>query len=154
MIDIMRQEIDRFGDWYDDPKKRRKRRVPALQEEARDNFLHSTRTWEWRSQLLVACQTRSFKKADRASLASPPTRETVQAYLEAIDKMDCYACVYTQYLVRLLTDRALPDPNDSGDLELFLYLVDDDHVLATCERKWKRLADRAGYGHRVRLLIT
>jgi hypothetical protein len=52
----------------------------------------------------------------------------------------------------LLTHGALPEENDSGDLELFLYSTDDDHVVATSEKKWKRMADAAGFGTRVRLL--
>ena len=44
--------------------------------------------------------------------------------------------------------------NDSSDIELFIYAIDDDHVVVTSEKKWKQLADAAGFGNRVRLIST
>jgi len=44
----------------------------------------------------------------------------------------------------------LPQMNDSGDLELFLYATDDNHIIATSEKRWLDIATRAGFQHRVR----
>ena len=151
MIDLMRRTIPRFSGWYDDPIKRKNRSVPSLSGEARSQFEEDTATPAWTGQLLVACQTRSFKRADASKIPKFPTKENAKTLYEAIDKMHCYGCVYTQYLIRLLTEKAMPDPNDSGDLELFIYSIDDDHIIASFEKKWKRLADASGFGHRVRI---
>ncbi len=66
--------------------------------------------------------------------------------------LECYCGIYTRYLIRLLVDGALPQENDSGDLEFFPYTVDDDHVVVTSEKKWKRMAHQAGFGQRVKML--
>lgn len=81
-----------------------------------------------------------------------PSAELAAAIQKAIAALSCYCAVYTQYLIRLLTAGALPEENDSGDVELFLYSGDDDHVVVTSEKKWKRMADAAGFGNRVRLV--
>jgi hypothetical protein len=78
--------------------------------------------------------------------------EAAATVARAVASLTCYCAVYTHYLVRLLTQGALPEENDSGDLELFLYAIDDDHIVVTSEKKWKRIADAAGFGSRVRLV--
>jgi hypothetical protein len=152
MLSIQTQEIPGFGAWYDpDPTKRGVGRVPALTGQNKANFLAQTKTQQWAMQVVVGCQDRALLAA-KAGTVGQPTRATVAKFSTAIQAVSCYCAVYTQYLVRLLTERALPDENDSGDLELFLYSVDDDHVVATFEKKWKAMADAAGFGSRVRLL--
>jgi len=75
----------------------------------------------------------------------------LETITKAVHSLSCYCSIYTKYLTRLLTVGALPDPNDSGDIELFLYAVDDEHIVVTSERKWIRMAEGAGFGHRGRL---
>jgi predicted nuclease of predicted toxin-antitoxin system len=62
----------------------------------------------------------------------------------------CYALLYTHYLIKLLTEDMLPQMNDSGDLELFLYATDDNHVIATSEKRWLDIAVRGGFPQRVK----
>lgn len=78
-----------------------------------------------------------------------PSKESVPKLLAAIDYMTCYAGVYTRYLIRVLTEGALPERNDSGDLELFIYAIDDEHVVVTGEKKWVRMCHDAGFPNRV-----
>ena len=152
MIKLMCSEIPKFAAWYDPDPKKRKGRVPTLSPTERKGFLGKTTTFDWCTSLILACQQRSFAKAKIGRLFQP-TKEDVETLVAAIDKVLCYGCMYTQYLIRLLTQRALPDPNDSGDLELFVYCIDDDHVVATCEKLWPRLAKQAGYDQRVRKVM-
>jgi hypothetical protein len=68
--------------------------------------------------------------------------EAQESITEAVKSLSCYCGVYTQYLIRLLTRGALPGPNDSGDIELFLHAVDDEHIVVTSEKKWKNMQRR------------
>lgn len=54
------------------------------------------------------------------------------------------------YLLRLMTEGLLPDKNDSGDIDFFLYSIDDDHVVVTNEKKWINIAEAAGFAQRIR----
>ena len=54
------------------------------------------------------------------------------------------------YLLRLMTEGLLPDKNDSGDIDFFLYSIDDDHVVGTNEKKWINIAEAAGFAQRIR----
>lgn len=152
MLAIQAQEIPGFAAWYDpDPTKRGVGRVPRLTGQNKANFLSKTTSQQWAMQVIVGCQDRALLGAKTGSVGQP-TKASVAKFSAAIQAVSCYCALYTQYLIRLLTEGALPDENDSGDLELFLYSTDDDHIIVTYERKWKTMADNAGFGGRVRLL--
>ena len=72
------------------------------------------------------------------------------AYVQAADGVTCYCMVYTHYLLKLLTEEMMPQMNDSGDLELFLYATSDDWIVVTAETHWADVAKRAGYDQRLR----
>jgi hypothetical protein len=152
MLAIQTAQIPGFAAWYDpDPTKRGIGRVPRLTGQNKAAFLAQTTSQQWAMQVIVGCQDRALLGAKTGTVGQP-TRATSVKLSAAIQAVSCYCAIYTQYLIRLLTDGALPDENDSGDLELFLYSMDDDHIIATYERKWKTMADNAGFGGRVRLL--
>lgn len=144
---IQRDTIPKFKKWEQD----KSRPVPALKGKAKDDFLASTKTLEWATALIVGCQARALDGAKRdATLV--PTAASAVTLSSAIDQVACYCAVYTHYLIELLTNKTLPKNNDSGDIELFLYATADDRVVVTSEKKWKRIAEAAGFGQRVRLL--
>jgi len=149
MLKIMSDEIPGFKRWYKPDAAKRRGEKPRLRGPARAKFLAGTKTEEWFTTLLVACQDRSFYKAKR-SVPFQPTTAFVQKLVASIDKMACYCCVYTQYLVKLLTEGMMPQPHDSGDIELFIYSVNDDNIVVTAEKRWLDLATRAGFQQRVR----
>jgi len=150
MLAIQQRTIPKFARWYKSDPTQRKKQVPRLTGKARDEFLRSTTTEEWALTLVVDCHHRALLGAKR-NRSLVPTQDTVQTILAAITSIECYCAVYTHYLIRLLTAGALPKPNDSSDLELFLYAVDDDHVVVTSDKIWKKIADAAGFGARVRI---
>lgn len=151
LLAIQKSKIKRFAAWYHPDPKRRKGAVPKLTGNEKAAFLSATISQEWATTLVVACQTRALLGAKRGPDLIP-TRASVPKLSAAMADVSCYCAVYTQYLIRLLTEGALPELNDSGDLELFLYAVDDSSVIVTSEKKWRRLADAAGFGQRVRLV--
>jgi hypothetical protein len=153
LLAIQAKEIPGFAAWYDpDPAKRGVGCVPRLTGQNKANFLSQTTSQQWATQVIVGCQDRALLGAKLGTVGQP-TKATVTKFSAAIQAVSCYCALYTQYLIRLLTDGALPDENDSGDLELFLYSTDDDHIIVTYERKWKTMAENAGFGGRVRLLV-
>lgn len=151
LIAVQEQKIPGFAKWYAANPKTRKQQVPHLSGAAKTAFLAEMTSHEWASTILLACQDRALLGAKR-NKSLLPSRATVTKLSSAIDAVACYCSVYTQYLVRLIVDGALPKENDSGDLELFVYTVSDDDIVVTSEKLWKRLADAAGYGNRVRFL--
>jgi hypothetical protein len=152
MLSIQRREISRFEGWHKSDPATRKQRVPRLRGPEKATFLDSTKNPAWNLTLLLNLHHRALMGARRvASPAVPPT-EAASTVDRAITSLSCYCAMYTQYLIRLLIDGALAEPNDSGDLELFIYSVDDDHIVVTSEKKWKRIADAGGFGNRVRLV--
>jgi hypothetical protein len=151
MLSIQRREIPRFDGWYRADPASRRQQVPRLRGAAKDAFINQTRHPGWNPTLVVNCHRRALMGA-RKNQSIVATTEAATTVNRAVASLTCYCSVYTQYLLRLLTHGALPEENDSGDLELFLYSTDDDHVVATSEKKWKRMADAAGFGTRVRLL--
>ncbi|MFZ0279356.1 MAG: hypothetical protein WA254_01675 [Candidatus Sulfotelmatobacter sp.] len=152
MLSIQRREIPRFEAWHKSDPATRKQRVPRLRGLEKETFLDSTKNPAWNLTLVFNLHHRALMGARRvASPAVPPT-EAASTVDKAITSLSCYCAVYTQYLIRLLIDGALAEPNDSGDLELFIYATDDDHIVVTSDKKWKRIADAAGFGNRVRLV--
>ena len=51
-------------------------------------------------------------------------------------KLDCYIKIYIEYIRDIIKRGAKPDRNDLGDFESFMYLEDDDFMLATTDKKW------------------
>lgn len=148
MVSVMRAEIPKFAAWYSTAPSQRRGPVPKLRGAAKAAFLAATTSSEWFTALTVGCQSRALLGTHRGPHLIPNAAQ-VPALLKGIHGVAAYCAIYTQYLCRLLADGALPEPNDSGDLELFLYAIDDDHVVVTSERKWVVLAARAGYPQRV-----
>lgn len=149
MLQIIADTIPRFRAWYNPAPKQRKGNKPRLTGERKAEFLAETKTEAWLTTLIKACQDRSFFKAHRAENFEP-TAEFVKKLVSAADGVICYALLYTHYLIKLLTEDMLPQMNDSGDLELFLYATDDNHIIATSEKRWLDIAARADFQQRVR----
>jgi len=151
MTSIQEREIPRFKTWKRSGPSKRKPQVPRLRGAAKDAFLQKTRDPNWEITLLMSCHARALLGA-KATQPAVPATEANATVLAARAALSCYCALYTRYLVRLLVDGGLPEANDSGDLELFPYAVDDDHVVVTSEKKWKRMANEAGFGQRVKLV--
>ena len=149
LISLMQENIPGFQEWYSKDPKKRSSSVPKLRGEKKKKFLYEMKSREWFSQVISACQMRAFFKADEKYLRVV-TKQKVNRLTDAITKIEFYAHMYTYYLIRLMTEGLLPQKNDSGDIDFFLYATDDDHVVATNEKKWSTLADTAGFSHRIR----
>jgi hypothetical protein len=144
-------DIPGFTGWYDeDPKKRQGGPVPTLKDEKKEFVQYAVETPEFLDAMLFACLPTAAHNGHPPPQPFSPTPEQIEHYAQARDKILCHACVFRQYFIRLHTERALPEANDSIDLELFMYCIDDNHILVTSERKWVALAERAGYPRRVR----
>lgn len=151
MLTLQKQHIPKFTKWYSPDPTKRKGAVPKMKGADKKSFLASTQSNEWFTALLIACQDRALLGAKRG-LHLTPTAATVATLSRAIEDVAAYCAIYTQYLIRLMTEGALPEANDSGDLELLLYSVDDDHVVVTSEKKWKTLATKAQCPQRILLV--
>ena len=149
LISLMQENIPGFQEWYSKDPKKRSSSVPKLRGEKKKKFLYEMKSREWFSQVISACQMRAFFKADEKYLRVV-TKQKVNRLTDAITKIEFYAHLYTYYLIRLMTEGLLPQKNDSGDIDFFLYATDDDHVVATNEKKWSALADTAGFSQRIR----
>jgi hypothetical protein len=151
LVQIMRECNSKFGKWYDlAPEKRKIKPVPKLERQEATDFIKFTKSHEWLTALYKACHDRAQANAavNANMLANPGIGPNTPG---ANNHPDCYAGVYSQYLIRLLTQGALPRRNDCGDLELFIYAVDDDWVVLTGEEKLVQMCTDAGFGQRVRL---
>ena len=149
LISLMAENIPGFQKWYAKDPKKRSSSMPKLQGGEKKKFLYEMKSREWFSQVISACQMRALFKADKNDL-SVVTKQKVNKLTDVITRIECYSHIYTQYLIRLMTEGLLPKKNDSGDIDFFLYATDDDHVLATNDKKWIALADAAGFTHRIR----
>jgi hypothetical protein len=151
MESIQDREIPRFSAWRAERAARVTNPVPKLKGARKREFLEKTHEASWNLTLVSSCHKRALLTS-RKTQPAVSVMEAHETITEAVKSLSCYCSVYTQYLIRLLTGGALPDPNDSGDLELFLHAVDDEHIVVTSERKWKSMAKGAGFGRRVRLV--
>lgn len=148
MLQLMAAEIQKFGPWYKLPKdKREKTKKPHLTGDTKMEFIKGTTTHEWLITFVNACFERSLFKAD---LPDEPPPGFASAYVQAAEGVTCYCMVYTNYLIKLLTEEMMPQLNDSGDLELFLYSTSDEWIVVTAEKRWADIAKRAGYPQRLR----
>ena len=144
LITLMAENIPRFQEWYAKDPEKRSSSVPKLRGEEKKKFLAGTKSREWSARIISACQMRAFFKADI------PTKLRAHEFAAAIPKIECYSRMYTHYLIRLMTEGFLPQQNDSGDIDLFLYSIDDDHVVATKNNRWINIAKAAGFARRIR----
>ncbi len=149
LISLMEENIPGFQKWYAKDPKKRSSSVPKLRGEKKKKFLYEMKSREWFSQVISACQMRAFFKADNNDLRMV-TKQKGNKLTDAITRIEFYAHMYTYYLIRLMTEGLLPKKSDSGDIDFFLYATDDDHVVATNEKKWSALADTAGFFQRIR----
>lgn len=149
LISLMQENIPGFQGWYSKDPKKRSSSVPKLRGEEKKKFLHGTKLNEWFSAVISACQNRAFAKAAQNDILVI-TKQKMNKLTDAIPKIECYSHMYTQYLIRLMTEGLLPEKNDSGDIDFFLYATDDDYILATNDKKWIALAATAGFSHRIR----
>jgi len=77
----------------------------------------------------------TFERA-KLAYANPPTY-TPELAEQAYNLLWPYISAYVQYYTHAVLRSFKPQPNDFGDLELFLYLMDDQHKIATSEaEKW------------------
>ena len=61
---------------------------------------------------------------------------------EAKPKILSYAKAFAEY-VKYLCDGAKPEENDAGDLECFLFLRDDNYILATADKRLFKIGKKA-----------
>ena len=149
LIHLMVENIPGFRNWYATDSDRRSPSVPKLRGDEKQRFLAGMRSREWFAQVIAGCQMRAFMKADASTLGIV-TKEKVDDLVAAIPKLECFTHIYTQYLIRLMSEGLLPRKNNSGDIDLFLYSINDDHIVATKEKKWIALAEAAGFTQRIR----
>ncbi len=149
LISLMEENIPGFREWYAKNPKKRSPSVPKLRGGKKKKFLYGMKSREWFAQVISSCQVRAFAKADKNDLRVV-TKQKVNKLTDAITRIECYSHLYTQYLIRLMMEGLLPQKNDSGDIDFFLYATDDDHILATNDKKWIALADAAGFSQRIR----
>jgi len=148
-LKIMKRDIQGFDRWYSTPLSRRTRPVPRLRGAPKREFVSKTSSENWQAGVVGSILIRATFKA-KVNNPSTLDLDSLRMSMHATGKLACYCNVFTEYLKRLLTEGALPQPNDSGDLELFLYSIDDANIVVTAENKWTTLAQRAGFAHRVR----
>ena len=144
LITLMAENIPRFQEWYAKDPEKRFSSVPKLRGEDKKKFLAGMKSREWSARIISACQMRAFFNADEIA------KQKVHELAAAIPKIECYSHLYTQYLIHLMTEGVLPEQNDSGDIDLFLYSIDDDHVVATKDNRWINIAKAAGFARRIR----
>ena len=149
LITLMAENIPRFGKWYVKDPEKRASSVPKLRGEQKAEFLAGMKSEEWSARIISACQMRAFFKADKKNLGVI-SKQKAHELAAAIPKIECYTRIYTNYLIRLMTEGYLPKKNDSGDIDFFLYSSDDDHVLATKDKRWINIAEAAGFARRIR----
>ena len=149
LISLMKENIPRFRKWYAKDRKKRSSSVPKLRNEEKEKFLSGMKSEELSARVISACQMRAFLKADKDDL-HVFSKQRANELAAAIPKVACFTQMYKHYLLRLMTEGLLPDKNDSGDIDFFLYSTDDDHVVVTNEKKWINIAEVAGFAQRIR----
>ena len=144
LITLMAENIPGFQEWYAKDPEKRPSSVPKLRGEEKKKFLAGMKSRELFARIISGCQMRAFFKADEI------TKLREHEFAAVILKIECYSRMYMHYLIRLMTAGALPQQNDSGDIDLFLYSIDDDHVVATNDKRWINIAKAAGFARRIR----
>jgi hypothetical protein len=149
LLDIMRDQFANFDEVYKAIKEGRKSTTPKLRKEKKKSFLEFINSPEWYIEQLRALYQRSLHYAVEPYVPDPGTM-TPDKFLAMLTNLLCYMGVYSEYVESILTEGRLPALNDSGDMELMIYAVNDAHILATAEGKWPEFAKRAGFEQRVR----
>lgn len=149
LISLMKENIPKFQKWHAEDAKKRSSSVPKLRNEEKEKFLSGIKSEELSARVISACQMRAFLKADKDDL-HVFSKQRANELAAAIPKMECFTQMYKHYLLRLMTEGLLPDKNDSGDIDFFLYSTDNDHVVVTNEKKWINIAGAAGFAQRIR----
>ncbi len=88
----------------------------------------------------------------RALRNAIPHQAPLSALVAGQYAVECYCNVFTRYLCEMLTTQMtheIKEPNDSHDLEYFLYCRSDNWVFATAEKFWNRMAIDCGMSARV-----
>lgn len=149
LLDIMRDQFANFDEVYKAIKEGKKSTTPKLRKEKKKSFLDFINSPEWYIEQSRALYQRSLHYAAEP-YAPDPAAMTPEKFVAMIVRLLCYMGVYSEYVKSILTEGRLPDLNDSGDMELMVYTVDDNHIVATAEVKWPEFAKRAGFEKRVR----
>jgi hypothetical protein len=150
ILKVMQDQIPGFQSWYNDDPSKRKGKKPHLRSHAKTDFLNATKSLEWFPTMVSACQRRAFDSAKKPTGPFVATRQWAQLLMAAVKAIHCYCCLYTQYLAALLTEDMLPQPNDKGDMDLFIYSATDDDIVVTAEKRWANIAKRVAFQKRVR----
>ena len=149
LISLMKENVPGFQKWHVKNKKKRPSSVPKLRNEEKEKFLSGMKSEELSARVISACQMRAFLEADKDDL-NVFSKQRANKLAAAIPKVECFTQMYKHYLLRLMTEGLLPDKNDSGDIDFFLYSTDNDHVVVTNEKKWINIAEAAGFARRIR----
>lgn len=149
LLDIMRDQFANFDDVYKALKEGKKSSSPKLRKEKKKSFLEFINSPDWYIEQLRALYQRSLHYAEEPYGPDPATM-TPDKFLAMLANLACYMGVYSEYVKSILTEGRLPALNDSGDMELMVYTVNDTQILATAEGKWPEFAKRAGFEKRVR----
>jgi hypothetical protein len=123
---------------------RQKQELPKLKHDDRTNLRHLVAS----APFLAAILKHGVLGRYQLITSRDFNMSTNEAAFRAIGAFTPYTAVYGAYVRELSTAGRKPDPNDWGDLELFLYLQDNDFV-STSEKKWWLIADLAHFGNRV-----
>src|SRR5262249_51642969 len=130
LLVLLRDNIENYDEVCASIKAGKAGPMPRLKGDKRNRFLAMISSPEWYVEQMHALYQRSLHYAAmpyRSDLAGI----SATVVLPMIDRLGCYMSIYSQYVRRLLLEGALPKENDSGDIEHFLYLVDDNWLLAT-----------------------
>jgi len=74
------------------------------------------------------------------------------AGLAKFEEIECYLAVYKRYLTDLVCKPKKPLPNDHLDHQLFMYAIDNWHIITTRDTVWQQYVEEAGFAHRLRKL--
>jgi hypothetical protein len=149
LLDIMRDQFANFDEVYKALKEGKRSSTPKLRKEKKRSFLEFINSPEWYIEQLRALYQRSLHYAEEPYAPDPATMKP-EKFLGMLTNLLCYMGVYSQYVQSILTEGRLPALNDSGDMELMIYTLNDAHIVATAEGKWPEFAKRAGFEKRVR----
>ena len=145
----MKSQIGGFETWFA-IRSSTSRVKPRLKGEAKKELLDSKNQLQWMGAVLVTLKDRAMH--GNANIAQEVKAITKGDYADALNLFECYCVVYMQYFSDLLTNGHVPQANDLGDLELFLYTTDENSIIVTFEKRWLAFAKNADYESRVRRL--
>jgi hypothetical protein len=149
LLDIVKDQFANFEEVYKALKAGSRSSPPKLRKEKKKSFLEFINSPEWYIEQSRALYQRSLHYAEEPYAPEPRTTSP-DAFMAMLANTLCYMGIYSEYVKSILTEGRLPTLNDSGDMELMIYTIDDGHILATAEAKWPQLAERAGFPKRVR----